>query len=56
MKIELYQTVSGRNPVLDYILGLPLNDRALVDAVLEDLEIYGLGAPLVSMRHIDGKL
>ncbi len=56
MKIELYQTASGRSPVSKYISELPLEDRALVDAVLEDLEIYGLAAPLVSMRQIDGKL
>ncbi len=56
MIIEYYQTPSGRSPVVDYLRQLPLEERAQIDAVLEDIEIHGLTAPLVSMRQIDGKL
>jgi phage-related protein len=56
MRIEFYQTPSGRNPVVDYIRALPIEERTLVDAVLEDVETHGLAAQLVSMRQIEGKL
>ena len=35
---------------------LPKPQRAEVDAILEDLNDFGLKAPLVSMRQIQGKL
>ena len=56
MRIEFYQTARGRSPVVDYIQELPLEERALVDAVLDDIGTHGLKAPLVSMRQIEGKL
>lgn len=39
-----------------YIDGLATNVRAAVRADLDDLEMHGLGAPLVSLRQIKGKL
>lgn len=42
--------------VRDYIDELPKEQSALIYAVLEDIKQYGLQAPLVSMRHIKGKL
>lgn len=56
MRIEFYQTARGRSPVVDHIQQLPLEERTLVDAVLEDLATHGLNAPLVSMWQIEGKL
>jgi phage-related protein len=54
--IEFYLTASGRSPVAEYVQALPLDERAEIDAVLEDLAAHGLKAPLVSMRQIEGKL
>lgn len=56
MVIEFYQTQSGRSPIVDYLRKLSLDERVEIDAVLEDLAIHGIDAPLVSMRHIIGKL
>jgi len=56
MVIEFYLTASGRSPVAGYVRALPVDERAEIDAVLEDLQTYGLKAPLVSMRQIEGKL
>ncbi|MBI3606666.1 MAG: type II toxin-antitoxin system RelE/ParE family toxin [Nitrospirae bacterium] len=33
-----------------------MDERAEIDAVLEDLATHGLKAPLVSMRQIEGQL
>ena len=56
MVIAFYQTQSGRSPVVDYLRKLPLDERVEIDAVIEDLTVHGIDAPLVSMRHIIGKL
>ncbi|MEK6813634.1 MAG: type II toxin-antitoxin system RelE/ParE family toxin [Nitrospirota bacterium] len=40
----------------DFIGNLPDEERAEVDAVLEDLAVHGLDAPLVSLRQVRGKL
>ena len=37
-------------PVEDFLNDLPRQERAEVDAILEDLRDHGLAAPLVSMR------
>lgn len=50
MVISLHRQVS------DYIDKLPKEQSAMIYAVLEDIKQYGLQAPLVSMRHIKGKL
>jgi len=56
MRVEFYRTPSGRSPVEDYLKGLPIQEGAEIDAVLESIEQRGLDAPLVSMRQIRGKL
>jgi phage-related protein len=43
-------------PVEAFLKNLPTQERADVDAILEDLKDHGLSAPLVSMRQIQGKL
>jgi phage-related protein len=42
--------------VEEFLDDLPKQERAEVDAILEDLKDHGLAAPLVSMRQIQGKL
>lgn len=54
--IEFYLTSSGRSPVAEYVRALPVDERAEIDAVLEDLATHGLKAPLVLMRQTEGKL
>ncbi|MBI3393509.1 MAG: type II toxin-antitoxin system RelE/ParE family toxin [Nitrospirae bacterium] len=56
MEIRRYTTASGRCPVDEYLDRLQKEERAEVIAVLESLSREGLKTPLVSMRHIDGKL
>jgi phage-related protein len=36
-----YRTSSGRSPVKDFIMGLPLDDRAAVAAAMKDVRIHG---------------
>ena len=56
MRVLLYTTTSGRRPVEEFLKGLPANQKSEVYALLEDLEAYGIEAPLVSLRQIRGKL
>ena len=56
MRVEFYTTPSGRSPVEDDLIGLPIQEGAEDDAVLESIEQHGLDAPLASMRQIRGKL
>lgn len=56
MEIRRYTTSSGRCPVDEYLNRLPVADRAEIVAVLESVAKDGLKSPLVSMRHIEGKL
>lgn len=48
--------IKALKPVKDFLDKLPRQQQAEIDAVLEDLQNYGLDAPLVSMRQIQGKL
>lgn len=50
MVIKVFRSVE------DFLNDLPKEERAEVDAILEDLKDHGLAAPLVSMRQIQGKL
>jgi phage-related protein len=50
MVIKVFRPVEG------FLNDLPKQERAEVDAILEDLRDHGLAAPLVSMRQIQGKL
>lgn len=50
MVVRVFRQVEG------FLNNLPGRERAEVDAVLEDIKDHGLGAPLVSMRQIEGKL
>ena len=56
MKIRYYRTTRGDQPVEQYILSLPARDQAAVEAVFRLLAEYGLGAPGVQSRHVQGKL
>ncbi len=48
--------IKALKPVKDFLDQLQKQSRAEVYAVLEDVKEYGLKAPLVSMRQIQGKL
>lgn len=48
--------IKALRPVKDFLDMLPRQQQAEIDAVLEDLQNYGLDAPLISMRQIQGKL
>jgi phage-related protein len=50
MVIKVFKQVEG------FLNDLSKTQRAEVDAILEDLKDYGIKAPLVSMRQIEGKL
>lgn len=56
MEIRRYTTANGRCPVDEYLNRLPREERAEIIAVLESVAKDGLKAPLVSMRHIEGRL
>ena len=56
MRIEFFETLSGRRPVADYIRSLTADRRTEVLSALADLEKHGLDGSSVSMRHIEGKL
>jgi phage-related protein len=48
--------VKALRPVKEFLDALPHEQRAEIDAVLDDLQNHGLSAPLISMRQIQGKL
>ena len=56
MRIIFYRKPSGQEPVRDYLLGLPLRDRAATADVLDAIRGYGLYAPGVRFKQIRGKL
>ncbi len=56
MKIALYETLSGRSPIEDFISDLPKNDQARFADVFEGIEKYGLDCPRVQFRQLRGKL
>ena len=55
MKVVYFRTVSGRQPVEEYIRRFSEDDRAKVSKDIVLIERYGLDAP-VPFRHIGGKL
>ena len=56
MRIIFYRKPSGQEPVRDYLLGLPLRDRAATADVLDAIKEHGLHAPGVRFKQIRGKL
>ncbi|MGH8525549.1 MAG: type II toxin-antitoxin system RelE/ParE family toxin [Gammaproteobacteria bacterium] len=56
MQVLFYRLPSGRNPVQEHIRGLPVAERAVIDAALKEIGEKGLAKARVSTRHIDGKL
>lgn len=56
MQIVFYRSPSGKEPVREYLLDLPLSDKAAVADVLDAIGEYGLNAPGVRFRQIKGKL
>ena len=56
MQVLFYTTARGRSPVVDEIDGLPKQAAAHAYELLEGVEKYGLNAPRVTFRQIEGKL
>jgi phage-related protein len=56
MDIRYYRTVSGREPVADYLADLPEGDRMAVTGDFRMLAAYGLHGAPVATRHLKGKL
>ncbi len=49
MKINFYETASGRSPIEDFIEDLPKADQARFADVFDGIEKYGLGCPRVQL-------
>ena len=45
MRIIFYRSLAGREPVREYLSGLPLRDRAAAADVLDAIREHGLQAP-----------
>jgi phage-related protein len=56
MQIVFYKTPAGQEPVREYLVGLPLRDRAAAADVLDAIREHGLKAPGVRFKAIRGKL
>ncbi len=56
MRIIFYRSLAGREPVREYISGLPLRDRAAAADVLDAIREHGLQAPGVRFKQIREKL
>lgn len=56
MRVEFYQTNSGRSPIEDFISDLPKSDKARFADVFEGIETYGLDCPRVQFKPLRGKL
>ena len=56
MKIEFYETSSGRSPVTEFIDKQPKREQAIILAVLENICTYGFGAKGATFKQLEGKL
>ena len=56
MRIIFYRSLAGREPVREYLSGLPLRDRAAAADVLDEIREHGLQAPGVRFKQIREKL
>ncbi len=56
MKVDFYQTPSGRKPVEEFISGLSKDDKVLFSDVWKGIEREGLKFPYVIFKPIEGKL
>lgn len=56
MKVNFYESATGRSPVEDFIKRLPKVDQARFAEVFDGIEKYGLGCPRVQFRQLSGKL
>ena len=56
MRIIFYRSLAGREPVHEYLSGLPLRDRAAAADVLYAIRGHGLQAPGVRFKQIREKL
>ena len=54
--VRFYRAAGGAEPVREYLRGLPLAERRLVGAAIRALQSFGLNAPGLVMRQLDGKL
>jgi phage-related protein len=52
MRIIFYRSLAGREPVREYLSGLPLRDRAAAADVLDAIREHGLQAPGVRFKQI----
>ncbi|MHB1314233.1 MAG: type II toxin-antitoxin system RelE/ParE family toxin [Christensenellales bacterium] len=57
MNVHFYETIGGKNLILEYIDSLPKNERAEGLNILEKLEVDGLEAlEILNTRHLRDKL
>ena len=56
VQVLFYQTSSGRSPVTDELDSLPVQASAHAYELLDGIETYGLSAPRVIFRQLEGKL
>jgi phage-related protein len=56
MKVEFYTSASDKAPVLEYVRGLPKDERARLFEAFKQIEESGFDAVRVVFRQIDGKL
>jgi phage-related protein len=54
--VRFYKAASGTEPVREYLRSLPLDERRLVGAAIRALQTFGLTAPGLVTRPLDGKL
>ena len=56
MRVRFYESLAGRMPVKEFILGLSDADRSVVNTCIMRIRISGFDAAGVEFRYIDGKL
>lgn len=56
MKVVFYTKGKNKIPVQDFLLKLPVKDRARILACLKNIEDLGFDSPRVSFRQIKGAL
>jgi len=54
--VRFYRVASGAEPVRDYLRALGMEERKVCGTAIRALQIFGLGAPGLVARQIDGKL
>lgn len=56
MNIKFYKKVSGKQPIIEFLNKLPVDEEARIAGCLVNIEKLGFNSPRVSFRQVKGAL